>query len=82
MRVSSNKDDAGFRQFEAARANGESIIVFLDGVEIPKCIVADEEQGIIEHLVLDADGNAQIDPNDRCQVWTKRVSGKVRIEFR
>lgn len=81
MRVSANKDDAGYSQFNVAMEHGKPVRIFLDGVEVKKCVTADDEHGFVIRHVLDGDGNVQIDPIDKTKVWEERVTGKVEIRF-
>jgi hypothetical protein len=81
MRVSTDKDDEGYRQFVAAQANGKTIRVFLGGAEVLKCITADDELGFVVRNVVDASGNSQLDPIDPTHIWTERVLGNVEIKF-
>ncbi|MDF1599722.1 hypothetical protein PZ895_08020 [Mesorhizobium sp. YIM 152430] len=81
MRVSSNPDDPGYRQFMVAIENGKAVHPFLDGVEVKGCTTADEEKGFVIRCVLDSDGKAQIDPNDPERVWEERVEGRVEIKI-
>jgi hypothetical protein len=79
MRVSCYKDDPGYHQFMVARENGKTVRVYLNGDEVQKCTVADEESGFVKRCVLDTDGKFQIDPNDPEAIWEERVEGDVRI---
>jgi hypothetical protein len=81
MRVSINKDDPGFDAYQAARAAGKSVHVYLDGVEVKACLMADDDLGTVTRHVLNADGQVQIDPEKRDEVWTETVNGKVEIRF-
>lgn len=64
-----------------ARARGQSVRVFLDGGEVIKPIWADDETGEVECLVLDANGNPQINPSKEDEVWTQVLSGSVEIKI-
>ena len=81
MRISRNKDDAGYPQFCVAQANGKKIFAFLDDVKVNECIVADEELGFVERCVLDLNGHIQVDPVDANLIWTERVPGRVEVKF-
>jgi hypothetical protein len=62
-----------------ARAGQVHWVVFdLDrGEKIPLCIWADDETGEYEHLVPDAKGQMQRDPNDRTQILKRRGQGRI-----
>lgn len=79
MRISSDRGDPGYRQFMVARENGKTVRVYLDGVEVQKCIAADDEAGWVRRYVLDVNGKIQPDPNDPEVIWEERVEGDVRI---
>lgn len=79
MRVSSYKDDPGYRRWYEAMGAGKTVHVFLNGEEVQKCTLADDGEGFVQRCVLDAEGNAQIDPNDPERIWEERVEGDVRI---
>lgn len=79
MRVSSYESDPGFGQYLVARENGKTVKVYLDGEEVHGCTVADDDAGFVKRAVLNAEGHAQIDPNDPEQFWEERVEGHVRI---
>lgn len=81
MRISSYKDDPGYRQFMVAHGHGKTVRVYLDGEEVKKCTVADDEKGFVKRCLLDADGRFQVDPKDPEMIWEERVEGEVRIEF-
>lgn len=81
MRVSSNPDDIGHRQFMVARENGKTVRAYLDGVEVQECTVADEERGFVIRNVLDSEGRAQIDPSNPEMIWEERVAGRVEIKI-
>lgn len=82
MRVSVDKNDDGYRWLAMLRANGKTVHVFLDDVEVHCCITADEELGFVERDVLNADGCPQIDPVRQDRWWTEVVKGRVRIDLR
>lgn len=81
MRVSSNKDDAGFDAFMGALANGQSVHVYLDGVEQTHVSMADDDLGQVTRCVLGEDRRIQADPAKADEVWTETVTGKVEIRF-
>lgn len=74
--------EVGSPEFKVLQDNGKIIRAFLNGEDVSRrCIVADEETGLIERCVLDANGRIQVDPNDDSRVWTEEVRGIVRIEI-
>lgn len=79
MRISSDRNDPGYQAFAEARDHGKTVRVFLNGEEVQKCTVADEEAGFVKRRVLDADGKVQVDPHDPEVIWEERVYGDVRI---
>lgn len=81
MRVSSNKDDAGFDAFMGALAAGRSVHVYLDGVEQTHVSVADDELGQVTRCVLDEKGRIQVNPAKSDEVWIETVTGKVEVRF-
>jgi len=80
MRLSSNKDAGpAFDAYQRFLIEHGVPHVFLDGVEQPKCCMADDEAGEIKRCVLDAEGRIQADPNNPEAIWTEIVTGKVEI---
>lgn len=81
MRVSCSYDDPGYAAFASLLGKGE-VVVTLDGREQTHVVTADEEEGLILRHVLNASGQAQIDPNDHNQVWCEVVRGAVHVGTR
>jgi len=79
MRISANSDDIGYQAYMQSLADRKTVTVRLDGVEQSVCITADEEAGSLVRCVLDAQGRAQIDPNDKESIWVETVHGKVEV---
>lgn len=78
MRLSARKDDPGYRP------DWESLLpitVLLDGVEVPKCITADEELGYVKFFALDERGNTILAPC-RTECVTREATGQVQIFLR
>lgn len=75
MRVSTDKDDPGFANYEA----GKTYRVTLDGVDVTKlCDMADEEQGVVRtYKVHPVDGG--IFSEDGINVAVDHRKGKVVI---
>jgi hypothetical protein len=80
MRYATIKDDPGFDNWEAALASNCIVVSYLNGVEQKHVSIADEEEGLIERCVLDADGRVQVDPKNPDQIWMETVRGHVRVE--
>ncbi|WP_425087782.1 hypothetical protein [Stappia sp.] len=79
MRVSSDKNDPGYAAYAQLRARGKTVTVFLDGVEVDKCDMADDEEGMVSYAVLTDDGKLQLDPCNPDQILTERAHGVVEI---
>jgi hypothetical protein len=76
MRISSSALYPGFDNYKRLSANG-TILVFLDGKEVKRCIAADEEAGKAIRLVVDAYGYPVMAPNRTVQI--EELRGKVLI---
>jgi hypothetical protein len=72
VRVSVN--DPGFFDIGAPRYRA-----LLDGVEVKKVTMADEEAGVVERLVCDENGNVMVDPISPDMAWREVLHGKVEI---
>jgi len=70
VRISADKDDPGYPQFNVAMAHGKRVVVLADGVEVKQCVTADEELRYVKYYQLDGDGNVQIDPCNPDQILT------------
>ena len=82
MRLSSNdQDPEAFAAYQRVMAERGIPYVYLDGVLQPKCSLADDEKGEIVRCVVDAEGRAQVDPNNPEEIWVETVRGKVEIMF-
>lgn len=80
LRVSREASDPGYRTFYAAKKAGRRVKVFLDGVEQPACLTADEQTGFVKRCVLHVDGGIYVAPGTD-EIMTEEVSGAVRIEI-
>lgn len=81
MRISCLKDDPGHVAFLNMFARGE-IVVSLDGVDQRHVVTADDEAGTVLRHVLDANGEAQLDPKNPVEVWCETANGSVEISVR
>lgn len=75
MRISTDVGDAGFGNSQLYKRAK----VYLDGVEVENCVMADEEQSVVEAYVVHA-GVSVMDPGSNAPK-RKRFFGKVRIEL-
>ncbi|RVQ20089.1 hypothetical protein [Sinorhizobium meliloti] len=80
MRLSSDKDDPGYRDWCIVRSDMKTIKVFLDGVEQNRCEMADDEAGEIRRFVTTPQGNLATDMI-RGEFLTEVVKGKVEIRI-
>lgn len=85
-RVSVYQSDAiGYAAWLAVRAKDSYCVAYLDGQAQHKCVAADEEEGWVEVMVLDAQGRYQLRWDDERRervVCTERRYGRVHIEVR
>lgn len=75
-RLSSDKDDEGYRAWCILNGDGKLAKVYLDGVEQPDCLMADAQQGIVRRLVRTPGGNIAIGHGEALQ---ETVPGFVEI---
>lgn len=76
IRVSSNKDDPGYRAWCIAKGDGKTVRVYLNGVEQKFASMADEARGEVRRAVLTPNGNLAIG-ND--EVLEEIAYGDVRV---
>lgn len=76
MRLSGDKKDKGHRYGPTAWGAR----IFFNGVEVRNVVTADEEEGFILQIVVDASGLAQLAPCGT-EILTEKKYGKVRIEL-
>lgn len=81
MRVSIIPGDSGYNNYAVAKANCKNVYVYLDGIEQPYCITADEEKGFIERDVVDDAGVPRYDEMKE-SFLREAVRGVVRVEMR
>lgn len=82
MRFSVRDNDPGYLPYhlQVVGAN-KHLTVYLDGEVQSLVITADDETGEVVRYVRDAQGNPQIDPNNKDQAWTETVTGRVVLEI-
>jgi hypothetical protein len=78
MRYSSDANDPGFFAWAQAMQNGKRPRIFLDGLEVPKCTMADDDTGEVTRIVLDGDGEPFIDLS-KGELFYETVQGQVSI---
>lgn len=81
MRISTQKDDPGHETWLEASEAGQIVRVYLNGEEIHKCTVADDEAGFVRRYVRDEEGRVQQDPEDPTRVWEEQIEGEVLIKI-
>ncbi|MQX25039.1 hypothetical protein GHJ84_29700 [Sinorhizobium meliloti] len=80
MRLSSDKDDAGYRDWCILNGDNKIARVFLDGVEQKYASMADDELGEVRRTVLTSGGNFATDT--LCgEILTEIVKGTVEIRI-
>lgn len=77
MRISTRPDDPGY----GAYLRGSGAEVFLDGVEIGRCLTADDQLGLVVVYKVHPDGSLCIDRKTN-EVLTETLYGKVKIQQR
>lgn len=80
MRLCSNKGEHGYGALQDILAQKKSVHVMLNGVEVPKAVMADDDEGLIVACVLDEGGHLTI--NDNGEIASHSLRGKVTIEIR
>ncbi len=76
MRVSTRHDDPGYLGGEVVCAAG--VRVLLDGVEVPRCVTADEELGLVVTQVVDERGRVKLNAA-QSDVLLETRRGVVRL---
>lgn len=79
MRISADRADPGYANFEASMAAEKKPIIYLDGVKQEDVITADTDQGFIVVLGTDDAGGILRDPKDSNAVLTIRKEGRVSV---
>lgn len=82
MRISVDKDDAGYRTwYELERkGKGKDVAIFLDGIRQWRVLMADDEAGEVTRCVVTPEGNVAIDEVTEC-LLTETVKGRVEIQI-
>lgn len=80
MRFCSNKGERGFGALQDMWADGKTVHAMLDGVEVPKAMMVDDEEGLIVACALNEEGHITSDDNG--EIATKELRGNVTIEIR
>lgn len=79
MRMSTDKDDAGYEEWRRAAADSYGrILVMLDGIEIKDVVLADEEAGLAVIFARDEKGDFIIDGD---HIRREERHGVVQIVF-
>lgn len=77
MRLSSDKDDAGYIAWSHLNGDGKIAKIMLDGVLQKDASMADDDTGEVRRFVRTGEGNIAIGSGDEFIVET--VTGKVEI---
>lgn len=80
MRLCSNKGERGYGALQDILAQGKTAHVMLDGVEVHKAMMADDEDGVIVACKLEEKGH--LTRNDQGEFATHELRGKVTIKIR
>jgi hypothetical protein len=78
MRLSSDKDDAGYRDWCILNGDGKVARIFLDGVEQKDATMADDVTGEVRRCIRTPEGNIAVD-NIAGEFLMETVSGEVKI---
>lgn len=76
MRISTKKDDPGYR----GDATNGATAIYLDGTELEFCHTADEEEGIAICYIKDEEGNYLKDEKDQDKLKETTFHGNIKIE--
>ncbi|TCV66280.1 hypothetical protein [Neorhizobium sp. S3-V5DH] len=76
MRLSSDKDDAGYAAWCHLNGDGKVARVFLDGIPQKDATMADDEIGEVRRCVRTAEGNLAVGHDE---ILMETVKGEVRI---
>ncbi len=78
MRLSSDKDDAGYREWCILNGDGKIVTILLDGVEQDDVAMADDVLGEVRRCVRTPAGRIAVDTNSD-EVLMETVKGNVQI---
>jgi len=78
MRYSTNEDGIGYKPWQRSKANGERILVYLDGVEVKEVLTVDTLKGYIKKAIEPVH---VIDVNGEQEIATEVLRGDVTIKF-
>ena len=76
MRLSSDKDDAGYADWCHLNGDGKDVKIYLDGVLQKETTMADDETGEVRRFVRTVEGNLAMGHDE---FLTETVKGKVEI---
>lgn len=78
MRISTEKDDPGYRAYCIALGDNKKISIYLDGEPVKFSYTADDVEGFVVRNVMTPAGNFATDGE---RLLTEIVRGVVRIEI-
>ncbi len=83
MRISADPTDPGWDRYAETLRERQVVRIFCDGREIVNTgvITADEENGIVLALDLDANGNVRADPEEPTRPMTRVLRGRVTVRI-
>ena len=61
MRISSDPNDPGYRQYLACEETGRWPLIFLDGIKMMDVLTADSDKGFLTRAVVDNGGIIAVD---------------------
>lgn len=76
IRVSNVEGDVGERLYAELMADGKKIEVYLDDVEQPYCVTADEQRGYVVRFAMAKDGGPLVSDN---RILMETLFGHVRV---
>lgn len=78
IRISCEKEDSGYRDYCIANGDGKIVKVWLDGVEQKRCVMADENLGVVKRMVTTPQGNIA---HDNGEFLFEEIKGFVEVKI-
>lgn len=79
MRYSTNEKDPGYEAYKQIKADGKTLLVYLDAKQVDSVETADTDKGLVVRVLTDVDGTIQTTPGDDDQVQREKLFGRVTV---
>jgi hypothetical protein len=78
-RYSTNEKDPGYEAFKNLKADGKTLLVYLDAKLVESVETADTDKGLVVRVVTDESGQMQTTPGDEDNLLREKLFGRVTV---